>query len=79
MDNQSIQSLLVAALVLAAQLSLAGVLLALGRRAGTGPRRIIPVIFAAALLLARLGLHWSPKQMPICTDSILNYLHCLGF
>jgi hypothetical protein len=78
MDNQSIQFLLLAALALAAQLLLAWALLALGRRAGIGLWRTIPVIFAAAVLLASLGLQWLPEQLPICTGSFLGYMHCLG-
>ncbi len=79
MDNHSIQFLLLAALAVAAQLLLAWALLALGRRAGIGLWRTVPVIVASAMLLASLGRHLQPEQFPICTDTLRGYLQCLGW
>lgn len=74
MDNQSICFLLLVLLALAAQL----LLFALGRRLGLRPWPLMLIVLASSGLTAWLGHHRLPEQLPICTDSLLTYLHCLG-
>jgi uncharacterized membrane protein len=78
MDNHSIQFLVLAALALVAQLLLAWLLFRLGRRAGVQPWQSMLVLLASGMLLAHLGRRILPEQLPICTDSVVNYFHCLG-
>jgi len=78
MDNHSIQFLLLVALVLGAQLLLAWLLLRLARRAGVRPWQTLLVLVASGILLAQLGRRIVPEQLPICTDNLVAYLHCLG-
>ena len=78
MDNHSIQFLLLAALALAAQLLLAWLLFRPGRRAGVRLWQAMLGLLASGMLLAQLGRHILPEQLPICTDSLVTYLHCLG-
>jgi hypothetical protein len=78
MENHSIQFLLLAALALAAQLLLAWLLFRPGRRAGVRPWQAMLVLLGSGMLLTQLGRHMLPEQLPICTDNLVTYLHCLG-
>ena len=79
MANHSIWFLLLVLLALGAQLLLAWLLLAVGRRIGARRRPLTLAGLASGVLIAWLAYQRLPEQLPICTDSLLTYLHCLGF
>jgi len=78
MDNHSINFLLLTALALGVQLLLAWLLFRLGGRIGVRPWQTLLVLVASGMLLAQLGRRIMPEQLPICTDNLVAYLHCLG-
>jgi hypothetical protein len=79
MANHSIRFLLMVLLALGAQLLLAWLLLTAGRHAGARRGPLALVVLASSVLAAWLLYHRLPEQLPICTDSLLTYLQCLGF
>lgn len=78
MDNYSLQFLLIMLAMLAAQALLAWLLWRLGRRTGAAGWQILLAVLAAGALAAQFGRRVLPEQLPICTDSLLHYLQCLG-
>jgi len=79
MVNHSIWFLLLVLLALGAQLLLTWLLLTVGRRIGARRRPLVLVVLTSGVLIAWLVYHRLPEQLPICTDSLLTYLQCLGF
>ena len=79
MANHSIWFLLLVLLALGAQLLLAWLLFAVGRRIGARRWPLALVTLASGMLIARLVYYRLPEQLPICTDSLVTYLQCLGF
>lgn len=81
MTNSSILFLLMVFFALGAQLVLAWLLLAVRRRVGArrGPLAMMTLAaLGSSVLTAWLLYHRLPEQLPVCTDSVLAYLHCLG-
>lgn len=79
MANHSIWYLLLMLLALGSQLLLACALFGLARRTGARRWPMALVVLASSALTAWLVHHRLPEQLPICTDSVLTYLQCLGF
>lgn len=78
MDNYSLRFLLIVLLVLVVQAVLAGLLWQLGRRMDAARWQIVLAVLASSVLAMQLGRYVLPEQLPICTDSLLHYLQCLG-
>jgi hypothetical protein len=65
-------------LALGAQVLLAWLLLKAGRHVGARRGLLALVVLASSMLTAWLLYYRLPEQLPICTDSLLTYLQCLG-
>ena len=79
MANHSVWFLLLVLLALGAQLLLAWLLFAAGRRVGARRGPMAMAALSGGVLTAWLAYRHLPEQLPICTDSLLTYLQCLGF
>ncbi|MFL6715056.1 MAG: hypothetical protein ACJ8G3_01690 [Burkholderiaceae bacterium] len=79
MANNSIRFLLMVLLGLGTQLLLAWLVFTGGRRIGARRGPLALVVLASSVPGAWLLYHRLPEQLPICTDSLLTYLQCLGF
>jgi hypothetical protein len=79
MANHSIRFLVMVLLALGAQLLLAWLLSAAGRRVGARRGTLTLVVLASSVLTAWLLYYRLPEQLPICTSGLLAYLQCLGF
>jgi hypothetical protein len=79
MVNHSIWFLLLVLLALGAQLLLTWLLLAAARRIGARRRPLTLMLLTSGVLIGWLVYQRLPEQLPICTDSLLTYMQCLGF